>query len=155
MIERLKLINKSLRIYLPDYDIEPYEDKVTMARCVRSLDAVLSRMYGCSFRKEGKDAYVLRRLALFDETSPVKQLPWAWGVMDLDQEERERQMTETNETNETNERRLIARYHEKKRLEESKSRELRIHRECMKKLSLCKSAKGTKDIRGFGILKML
>jgi hypothetical protein len=81
VVEKLNKIKNCLRMYLPDFHIEPYDDKVTMKRCACTLDAVLSKFYGCSFKKDGTDTYVLRRLALFDETSPVKQLPWAWGVL--------------------------------------------------------------------------
>jgi hypothetical protein len=81
VVEKLNKIKNSLRMYLPEFYIEPYGDKVTMRRCVCTLDAVLSKFYGCSFKKDGTDTYVLRRLALFDETSPVKQRPWSWGVL--------------------------------------------------------------------------
>jgi hypothetical protein len=150
VVEKLNKIKNSLRMYLPEFYIEPYGDKVTMRRCICTLDAVLSRMYGCSFRKEGTDNYVLRRLALFDETSPVKQRPWSWGGMDLDQDLSVADKTEEIDNSVVN----IARYREQLRLGALKDHDQRIHRECMKKRTLATFAKGTKDIRGFGILKI-
>lgn len=77
VVERLQKINDDLQMHLPTYRITPFGEKVSMKRCICTLNAVLSATYGCSLKREPKmESYVLSQSELFGETAPVKLPRW-------------------------------------------------------------------------------
>jgi hypothetical protein len=81
VMEKLRALYKDIKRYMPNYNIKPLGDTLTMMRAVHILDSLLSSLYGCSFQRiEEEDEfgktvktnnYILRQSTLFDAKSVV------------------------------------------------------------------------------------